>query len=320
MDDPPLVSAIIATYNREHIVGEAIESILQQTYKNIEIVIVDDGSTDGTQENLKKYGDRIRVVHQENRGPAAAWNHGIQVARGEIIAFLGSDDIWLPTFVERQVKLLQLAGESVTCCLSNGSLNFANGKETTSFKTALLHPPYEEGVWLNVAEVISTRFVLFGQTVAIRRSALERTGGFDESLRYLEDYDMALRLSLQGPWGFIREPLVVWREGNTNSDSLSQEAKRNQIQLKQNVIKIHERVLQELQRTAQCAQLRKRLTRKLRKDHFNLAVVRLGQMNSRGARAIGHLLGRIDYYWYAVSRRSPWFPEMKTQPIDGLRS
>src|SRR5437899_10455350 len=119
MKDLPLVSAIIATYNRGHIVGEAIESILQQTHKNVELIVVDDGSTDGTREKLGRYGDRIRVVCQNNAGPAAAWNRGIGASQGQIIAFLGSDDVWLPTFVQRQVLLLQQAGESVPCCLAN---------------------------------------------------------------------------------------------------------------------------------------------------------------------------------------------------------
>src|SRR5271165_4544868 len=103
----PLVSAIIATYNRAYIVHEAIESILAQSYKNIEIIVVDDGSTDDTQEKLRRFGDRIRLLHQPNAGPAAAWNAGIRAARGEIICFLGSDDVWLPTFVECQVSLLE---------------------------------------------------------------------------------------------------------------------------------------------------------------------------------------------------------------------
>src|SRR5271156_236898 len=107
MNDKVMVSAIIPTYNRGYVVGKAIDSILNQTYDNIEIVVVDDGSTDNTQEKLKEYGDRIRVVYQKNSGPSAARNHGVRASRGEFIACLDSDDVWMPTKIERQVSLLQ---------------------------------------------------------------------------------------------------------------------------------------------------------------------------------------------------------------------
>ena len=93
MKDRPLVSAIIATYNRGYVVDQAIESVLSQTYENVELIVVDDGSIDGTQEILRQYGDLLRVVYQKNAGPAAAWNRGIATSQGDIIAFLGSDGI-----------------------------------------------------------------------------------------------------------------------------------------------------------------------------------------------------------------------------------
>jgi glycosyltransferase involved in cell wall biosynthesis len=90
----PLVSAIIPTYNRASLVCAAIDSVRQQTYENVEIIVVDDGSTDDTQARLKVYGDSVRVVVQDNTGPAAARNLGIELSRGEIVAFLDSDDMW----------------------------------------------------------------------------------------------------------------------------------------------------------------------------------------------------------------------------------
>jgi glycosyltransferase involved in cell wall biosynthesis len=314
--NPPSVTAIIATYNRAHIVGEAIDSILQQRYKPIELIVVDDGSTDDTLHTLRKYRDQIRVISQPNVGPAAAWNTGIRESQGEIITFLGSDDIWLPEFVERQVRLLRQVGDNIPCSLSNCWLKFGNGKTSTSFENALMDPHSEEGIWLNVSEVLSTRFVVFGQTVAIRRRALSRIGYFDEDLRYLEDYDMALRLSLEGPWGFVREPLVVWRQGTVGSDSLSQEARRDAVQLKRNVIRIHERILNQLGGNGQHRPLSTRLTRELRKDRLNLFTARLTQMNSYGGRSTGKLLNKLDSCWNAAYRRAPWFPKMKTRPFD----
>lgn len=311
----PLVSAIIATYNRAHIVGEAIESILQQTYPNIELIVVDDGSTDRTSDTLKEFGNRLRVVYQKNSGPAAAWNAGIKASSGEIIAFLGSDDIWLPRFVERQVSVLQRCDESTPCCLANCWLKFGSGKQSTSFDNALLYAEREEGIWINVTEVLSTRFVVFGQAVAVKRSALDRVGGFDQALRYLEDYDMALRLSLEGPWSFIQEPLVVWRQGSEKSDSLSQEARRDPVQIKQNIVRIHERVLKQIIEERRHEALRLRMAKKLDRDRFNLKIEQFKRTNSILSKVIGTLLSLVDHYSYAVLRRSPWFPKMKTQKL-----
>src|SRR5687767_13189801 len=107
MESTPLVSVIIPTYNRASVVCRAIDSVLGQTYGNIEVIVVDDGSTDETLERLHSYGDRIRVLTQANAGPSVARNRGIAVATGGIVAFLDSDDYWLPTKVARQVVLLE---------------------------------------------------------------------------------------------------------------------------------------------------------------------------------------------------------------------
>ena len=119
MHSPTIVSAIIPTYNRAHLVTEAIDSVLAQTYPHIEVIVVDDGSTDDTMARLAPYGSRIRVIRQENAGPAAARNKGIAASSGGLVAFLDSDDLWLPAKIERQVRLLQKAGTSIPCCLCN---------------------------------------------------------------------------------------------------------------------------------------------------------------------------------------------------------
>ena len=175
------VSAIIPTYNRAALVTEAVDSVLAQTYQNVEVIVVDDGSTDGTQERLAQYGDKIRVIYQQNAGPSAARNLGIASATGSLIAFLDSDDLWLPTKLERQVTLLEQSGHSVSCCLCNISMRWQE-RELGSFEIASLNPPLVEGLWLNADEVLATRFLLFNQGIIVRREVLERIGGFDESL------------------------------------------------------------------------------------------------------------------------------------------
>ena len=214
------VSAIIPTYNRAGHVGAAIDSALAQTWKNMEVIVVDDGSADNTRGVVAGYGDQVRYLYQKNAGPSAARNRGITESTGEIVAFLDSDDTWLPTKIEEQVRVLQQAGESVPCCIANTQLRYADGKAKDSFDLSILAPGIDEGVWLNPLEVLLTRFVLFNQSVAVRRTALLRVGAYNRSLRFMEDYDLALKLACLGPWAFIARPLTVWNEGSEGSLSV----------------------------------------------------------------------------------------------------
>jgi glycosyltransferase involved in cell wall biosynthesis len=309
----PLVSAVIATYNRAHLVGNAIQSILDQTYKNIQIIVVDDGSTDNTEKVLRDFGDQVLVVFQDNAGPSAARNRGIAVANGEIISFLDSDDVWLPRKVELQVALLQRVDQSVPCCVCDAEMRFTSRPVVTSFENFLLEPGDEEGLWSNPAEVLTDRFVLFNQMVAVRRSALEQVGGFNEKLRYLEDYDLALRLSLLGPFAFIREPLVIWNQGSAGS--LSAEAHKQMTRLKEIEVRIRENFLEGLDVGGGHKSLNKQMLAALKKARRRLWIANLQQRSFWGPAAIGHLLGRIERYFDAATRRSPWFVEMKTMPF-----
>jgi glycosyltransferase involved in cell wall biosynthesis len=205
-----MVSVIIPVYNRENTVCAAVDSVLAQTYGNLEIIVVDDGSSDRSLSVLGTYGDRIRVVCQSNSGPSAARNRGVAESTGEIVAFLDSDDCWLPEKIARQVALMDRAGQEMICCVCNALVK--GGEESflgETFAHAGIHPGFTEGVWLNPQAILSTRFLLFNQVVAIRREAFDRVGGFNERMRLLEDYELALRLTALGYWGVIREPLVL---------------------------------------------------------------------------------------------------------------
>lgn len=312
-----LVSTIIPTYNRSRIVVEAIDSILSQTYGNIEIIVVDDGSTDDTLERLRQYGDRIRVLSQQNAGPGIARNRGIAAARGELIAFLDSDDLWLPSKIERQVAQLQTAGKSVPCSLSNIVMR-SDKREVTSFDISQLRPDLEEGIWLNVDDVLASRFVLFNQAVVIRRSVLEKIGGFDEGLRFQEDYDLPLRLSLEGPWAFIREPLVIWRESKAGSWYKS--SQREEVCCSTCTVRVFEKHLATVRGSYQRKSLVKQVNRGLKKARRELRVVRMKHMKSLGASGIAVLLRNAEMYRNAAFRRSHWFPKMKVQQLSSYVS
>jgi glycosyltransferase involved in cell wall biosynthesis len=312
----PLVTAIIPTYNRGYVVSRAIDSIIAQTYRNVEIIVVDDGSTDDTQEVLQGYKTQIRVIYQENAGPSAARNCGIRASRGDIIAFLDSDDAWLPTKLQRQVALLNASPKSVPCCLCNGTTRDLTGREWKAFDKGLFFPEHEEGMWLNVAEVLATRFMLFCQLVAIRRTALDKVGIYDESLRFMEDYDLALRLSIEGPWAFIREPLATI---NYNpKDSLSHQASFELVCHAQYTLQTRQRVLNSARRLdapkGQVAQLEWAV----RKSCRELKYAQLRESSRWSLQFSGALFRKVEYFRMAAYRRSPWFPKAKTVPIQQL--
>ena len=210
----PLVSIIIPTFNREDTILKSVESALGQTYRELEVIVVDDGSTDRTVERLGVFGDRIRIVRQENAGPSAARNAGVAVARGEIVSFLDSDDEWLPEKISRQVALMDRAGDDMTCCVCNATVYGEEGERVgDTFGCASIAPGFTEGEWTNPLNLLATRFLLFNQVFAVRKREFERVGGYDSRLWLLEDYELSMRLANSGRWGVIRDTLVVKRNG-----------------------------------------------------------------------------------------------------------
>ena len=309
----PLVSVIIPTYNRAAVISRTIENIFAQTYPNVEVIIVDDGSTDDTQAQLRRFGDRIRLITQANAGPAIARNRGAEAARGSIIAFQDSDDLWKATKLARQVTLLARY-KTAPCCLCNTLMQTVDGKDWTSFDESLIHPQHVEGLWLNVPEVLATRFVLFNQSAAVRREAFEKVGGFREDLKYLEDYDLPLRLSLEGPWTFIREPLIVY--GENSPESFSQQALKDVVVLRECAVRIFESVLTTVNAQDGRASLRLLLKHRLRMLRWLLIAAKLQHSDRFGGSLAGQALIGLDHYLRAIFRRSPWFPQPITTPCD----
>jgi glycosyltransferase involved in cell wall biosynthesis len=313
MGKNPLVSIIIPTYNRSGIICETINNIFQQTYSNFELIIVDDGSTDDTQSKLQGYGGRIRIITQANAGPAIARNRGAEAAHGEIIAFQDSDDLWKPTKIERQVALLERLGPAIPCCLANVLMRITDGKEFTSFDHSMIRFPQNEGLWVNVGEVLATTFVLFNQAAAIWRKVFEKVGGFDNSLKYLEDYDLPMRLALEGPWAFIRDPLVIYRENSP--ESFHERAMKEPMLLKECELLICERLLAQVKAQVPQAGVRKNLARRLRRVRWQMQSMKLRNTSSSLTRTMGSLLMHADHYFFALARRSPWYPAPATQPV-----
>jgi glycosyltransferase involved in cell wall biosynthesis len=203
----PKVSVIIPTYNCARYLPEAIDSALAQTYRDFEIIVVDDGSTDNTQEVLARYGDQIRVIRQSNQGRGAARNTGILAARGEYIAFLDADDLWVPQKLERQVPLFDERPEIGWAC--SDAVNFTGSELSlqSRFQTLGLRP-FPEARVLNV---LVPACAIYSITVVVRASCFAESGLFDVSLPVAQDYDMWLRLATRFPIGCVNEVLALHR-------------------------------------------------------------------------------------------------------------
>lgn len=195
----PTVSVVIPTYNRAHVLPNAISSVLTQTFRDFEIIIVDDGSTDQTQELLRNHSAPITIIRQENQGVSAARNAGILASRGEYVAFLDSDDEWLRNKLESQVGFLILNHkvDFVSCLAVNESaapFRRMRPKARQQFFDALSYP-FPSNV---------SRFV-------VRRSCFERHGLFDVSLNGPEDRDLWLRFLYRGSrMDMIHQPLIKY--------------------------------------------------------------------------------------------------------------
>jgi glycosyltransferase involved in cell wall biosynthesis len=311
MTDQPLVSAIIPTYNRAAYIVGAIESVRCQTYRNVEIIVVDDGSTDDTQARLERYGSSIRVISQANRGPAAARNVGIDAAKGDIVALLDSDDVWEPDKLQRQVSLLQQAGDAVPCCLCNAWMVSPDGSRIETFQYSRLSPAVREGLWLNPAEVFASRFVLFAQAAAIRRKVLDRIGGFDESLRFHEDHELPLRLALEGPWAFIGDPLVSYRRDSPGSYAAIGEA--NALPLSKCVVQMWDSLYGRVRSREDQPHLRRLFWRKLQAARLGLRTTQWKYSRNRFRSGVARGVVTINNYQRALYRRVPWYPEMKVR-------
>ncbi len=247
------------------------------------------------------------MISQTKQGPGAARNAGIKAAQGDIISFLDSDDEWLPDKTERQVKLLQATASSgVTCCVCDARMEFVSGV-VSSFAQADLRPVLNEGIWTNPGEVLTTRFLFFNQVAAVRREALEQTGYFRSGI--MEDYDLALRLALTGPWAFIAEPLVVWYEAV--GDNLS----RTHSQLE-----ICQRTLEILKDTSDSSQWGPLLPKallgvRLRLLRQRIDALRLAALASPLAGLLGKFLLLYLQAWEKLYWRLPSTPRMITRAV-----
>jgi GT2 family glycosyltransferase len=203
--ETPLVSVVIPAFNRAWCLGEAVESVLSQEFSGFELIVVDDGSADETPRLLERYGRSIRVLRQGNQGVSAARNAGIAAARGELIAFLDSDDLWLPGKLPCQVDFFRCHPDALIC--QTEELWVRNGRRVNPGRRHRKRGGMIFAPSLDLCLVSPS-------AVMVRRTLFEQVGLFDESLPACEDYDLWLRVSSRIPVHLIDTPLIVKRGGH----------------------------------------------------------------------------------------------------------
>jgi len=210
--EQPTVSVVIPAYNAAWCVRKAIDSVLAQDFRDYEVIVVDDGSTDDTMAVLSSYGDAIRTVRQINGGLSSARNTGIRESRGEFVAFLDADDWWLPVKLGRQVELMRARPE-LGFSSSAARVESPEGQLLNVWGCAQWHGAFLAHLFGSNADVAGS-----GSAVIARRELFRQAGDFDESLHSLEDIDMWMRLAAVTDYACLEQPLVIILKRN---DSMS---------------------------------------------------------------------------------------------------
>lgn len=211
--ETPLVSCIVPAFNGEAFLGSALDSVLGQTYPAIEVLVVDDGSTDGTADLVARYGKDVRYVWQDNAGPAAACNHGLRQGRGAFCAFLEQDDLWQPMKVEIQMRALEEPQVDYCVTMIENFLEDSLSPGTRAIPAARSGP--------------LPGYVT--QTLLARRSAFQRAGLFDARWRFCHATEWFLRARREGLRGELIPDVLVRRRIHRSNVSLRRpEASRDE--------------------------------------------------------------------------------------------
>ncbi len=206
----PRVSVIVPCYNREDTAAEAITSVLDQSYRDLEVIAVDDGSTDGTWEVLQSLDDpRLRLARNPRKGVSSARNHGVSLVASATpwVAFQDSDDVWLPLKLERQMAGLEDSDNVASYC---GMQVKADAQPQTPVQARFPDPAITPLSGDILPSLIKSSY-LSTQMLIIRRDVFDRVAGFDEELQALVDWELMLRVAQEGPVDFIDEDLVIQR-------------------------------------------------------------------------------------------------------------
>ena len=204
MTSRPRVTVVIPNYNCARFLPETLESVFAQTCRDVEVIVVDDGSSDGSQAVLQRFGDRIRVIQQANQGVSGARNRGIRESRGEFVAFLDADDLWHPEKLDKQLRLFSNPAVGLVHCAVEyvDEANRPLGTNFTGRSGRVLKP---------IALLQGTVVLAGGSTAVVRRDAFDKVGCFDREMSTAADWDMWRRIACAYEIDMVREPLMRYR-------------------------------------------------------------------------------------------------------------
>ena len=208
----PLVSVVIPTFNRWPLVAEAVNSVLAQSHRDCEVIVVDDGSTDATASQLAKLASRLKLFVTERRGVSAARNFGVSQSRGRYIAFLDSDDLWLTRKLERQTRFMDEHPEFHICQTDEIWI-----RKGVRVNPRAIHQKTSGDIFKRSLELC----LVSPSAVMMTRALFDRTGGFDEAFPVCEDYDLWLRISAQHQVALVPDRLTIKRGGHADQLSRS---------------------------------------------------------------------------------------------------
>lgn len=239
------ISVIIPTYNREKFIGKAIDSVLNQSFTDYEIIVIDDGSTDNTNDVLKGYGDKIKYCYQENSGVSAARNLGIKAAKGEWVAFLDSDDEWKKDYLTNQMEQVKKYPEAVGH-ITNAETVLNNGERRVQFEDTRFVKNFNKFPTLFVKKPIKTivkHTPWFLQETIFRKEVLLTTRLLDHNLAIAEDLDLMVQMALKGPFTFNKNVLVEIYRREEKIANLSGLSRKNYLIRYQSFLKAHENLV-----------------------------------------------------------------------------
>jgi glycosyltransferase involved in cell wall biosynthesis len=218
LDSGLMISVVIPLHNKELFVQRAIRSVLAQTYSHFELLIIDDGSTDNSYTVASEIHDsRLRIIHQENKGVSSARNSGVVEAKNEWIAFLDADDLWLPTFLEKMVFLMQAYPK---CGIYGSGYELVYPDGSKEWPWNRLFPPNWSGIVKNYLHSINHgRSPFCSSSVLVNKALLTAIGGFPLGINYGEDLDTWIRASAITQIAFLSQPLVHYFKETSNSAS-----------------------------------------------------------------------------------------------------